>query len=197
MQSNLQPVDDRRRLALGLILLIVGAIALVEQAIQFEVPDAAWPVAVIVPGITLLVVGLIVRHEAGVGLIVAGSIVTTVGLVLLYQNATGRWESWAYAWALVGPTASGVGLALAGLADGDRLLVRRGIDLSLLGLAMFAIGWLVLEGILGISDQGTLNEAAGPVILIMIGAFVVLRGLVFRRGTDFRGPTTPPAAPSA
>ena len=106
MQSNLQPVDDRRRLALGLILLIVGAIALVEQAIQFDVPDAAWPVAIIVPGITLLVVGLIVRHEAGVGLIVAGSIVTTVGLVLLYQNATGRWESWAYAWALVGPVSS-------------------------------------------------------------------------------------------
>ena len=34
-------------------------------------------------------------------------VVTTVGLVLLYQNTTGRWESWAYAWALVGPAASG------------------------------------------------------------------------------------------
>lgn len=197
MQSNFQPYDDRRRLALGMVLLIVGAIALVEQAIQFEVPDAAWPFAVIVPGITLLVVGLIVRHEAGVGLTVAGSIVTTVGLVLLYQDATDRWESWAYAWALVGPTASGVGLALSGLVGGDRLLVRRGTDLALLGLTMFAIGWVILEGILGISGDGTMNEAAGPVILIMIGAFVVLRGLVFRRSTDVRGPTSPPAAPAA
>ena len=78
--------------------------------------------------------------------------------------------------------------------NGDHLMVRRGTDLALLGLTMFAIGWVVLEGILGISDDGTLHEAAGPVILVMIGAFVVLRSLVFHRGADSSGPTTPRAA---
>ena len=51
-------------------------------------------------------------------MVVGGTVATTVGLVLLYQNNTGHWESWAYAWALVGPAASGLGLALWGAAHG-------------------------------------------------------------------------------
>ena len=49
------------------------------------------------------------------GFAIAGSIVTTVGSVLLYQQTTGHWESWAYAWALVGPGAAGLGMLVYGL----------------------------------------------------------------------------------
>ena len=39
------------------------------------------------------------------GLAIAGSIVTVSGLILLIQDATAHYESWAYAWALVFPGA--------------------------------------------------------------------------------------------
>ena len=62
----------------------------------------------------------------GSGLTVAGSIVTMVGLVLLYQNATGNWKGWAYAWALVGPGGSGLGMLLYGTRSGNRKMARDG-----------------------------------------------------------------------
>ncbi len=68
-------------------------------------------------GVVILVLGLFVNREQG--MVIGGTVVTTVGLVLLYQNTTGRWESWAYAWALVGPAASGLGMALWGIRSAD------------------------------------------------------------------------------
>ena len=69
------------------------------------------------PASPILLIGLLVANEQG--MVIGGTVVTTVGLVLLYQDQTGRWESWAYAWALVGPAASGLGLVLWGLRSGN------------------------------------------------------------------------------
>ena len=79
-------------------------------------------------------------------MVVGGTVATTVGLVLLYQNSTGHWESWAYAWALVGPAASGLGMVLWGLRTGHAGQVRNGTWGLLGGLAMFVVGFLFFEG---------------------------------------------------
>jgi GNAT superfamily N-acetyltransferase len=72
-------------------------------------------------------------------------VVSTVGLVLAWQNMTGRWESWAYAWALVGPTATGVGSFLGGLRTGNPRLRDAGMWQIAVGLALFGGFYLFFE----------------------------------------------------
>ena len=131
----------------------------------------------------MLVLGLFVSRDEG--LVVGGTVVTTVGLVLLYQNQTDRWESWAYAWALVGPAASGLGMLLWGLRNGSVREIRNGTWGLLGGLALFAIGYLFFEGVIGISGEKLpLAEWVLPALIIGIGVVILGRGLLARPEAD-------------
>jgi len=126
-----------------------------------------------------MAVGLLVNREQG--LVIAGTITTTVGLVLLYQDQTGHWESWAYAWALVGPAASGLGLIIWGLRSGSPSDVRNGTWSLLGGLAFFLVGYLFFEGVIGISGEKLpLPDWVLPAVVIAIGVVILGRGLMAR-----------------
>ena len=169
---------------LGGILIVLGLIFFAGNQLNIDIGEATWPLYVIVPGVALITLGLTQRH--GSGLTIFGSIVTMVGLVLLYQNATDHWESWAYAWALVGPGGSGIGMLLYGTRSGDRKMARDGFWTILIAAGIFAVGLLFFEGILGISgDRLPLPRWVLPVAVIGIGVLVLIRGLTFR---DHRGP---------
>ncbi len=165
--------------AVGAILVIVGAILLGGQVLDIGLGDLGWPLIIVAVGVALLLIGLVVVNESG--MVVGGTVVTTVGLVLLYQNQTGHWESWAYAWALVGPAASGLGLALWGVRSGDSKDVRNGIWGFLGGLAFFAVGYLFFEGVIGISGERLpLDDWVLPAVVIGIGVVILIRGLMQR-----------------
>jgi len=166
--------------AVGLVLVLIGAALFAGQLLNVGIDDIGWPFFVIAAGIAVLVIGLVVAGEQG--MVIGGTVATTVGLVLLYQNSTGRWETWAYAWALVGPAASGLGLALWGARTGRGSDIRNGTWGVLGGLAIFAIGLLFFEGVIGIGgDRLSLPEWLLPVAVIAIGAVVLGRGLLQRR----------------
>jgi hypothetical protein len=183
----MEPVSTERRpdgtaspgLTLGAILIIVGILLFVGQLLGFSIGELGWPLIVVGIGVVLLAVGLFVNREQG--LVVAGTITTTVGLVLLYQDQTGRWESWAYAWALVGPAASGLGLVIWGLRSGSPSDVRNGTWSLLAGLALFLIGYLFFVGVIGISGERLPSpEWVLPGVVIAIGVVVLGRGLMSR-----------------
>ena len=181
-----QPTTDDRSgpptLVLGAILVIVGALLFVGQLLDIGIDDVGWPLIVVTVGVVILGLGLFVTREQG--MVVGGTVVTTVGLVLAYQNSTGRWESWAYAWALVGPAASGLGMALSGVRTGNASDVRNGMWGFLGGLAVFAIGFLFFEGVIGISGERLpLAEWVLPAAFIAIGVVLLGRGLLQRRDT--------------
>jgi hypothetical protein len=166
--------------AVGLVLVLLGAALFAGQYFDIGIDDIGWPFFVIAVGVALLVIGFMVANESG--MVVGGTVVTTVGLVLLYQNSTGRWETWAYAWALVGPGASGLGLALWGIRSGRWSDVRNGTWGLLGGLAIFVIGFLFFEGLVGIGgDRLTFPEWLLPMAVIAIGVVVLARGLLERR----------------
>ena len=166
--------------AIGAVLIVIGAVLLAGQLLDVGLGDLGWPFIVIGVGVAILVIGLVVVNQSG--MVVGGTVVTTVGLVLLYQDQTGRWESWAYAWALVGPAASGLGLALWGIRSGDADDVRNGTWGLLGGLAIFAIGFLFFEGVIGISGEPLpLPEWLLPAVVIVIGLVLLARGLLQRR----------------
>jgi len=171
---------------LGVALIVLGLLFFAGQALNMDIGEAAWPFYVIAPGVALVTLGLTQRR--GSGLTIAGSVVTMVGLVLLYQNATDRFESWAYAWALVGPGGSGIGMLLYGTRSGDRKMARDGFWTILTALGLFAVGLVFFEGIIGISGERLpLPNWVLPVAVIVIGVLVLLRGLTFR---DQHGPVS-------
>ena len=164
---------------LGILLITVGVFFFIGQWLNIDWGAATWPFYVIAPGLALMAWGLTQRD--GSGLTVAGSIVTMVGLVLLYQNTTGHWESWAYAWALVGPGGSGLGMLLYGTRSGNRKMARDGFWQILVAIGLFVAGFIFFEGIIGISGQRLpLPDWMLPVAVIAIGLLVLVRGFTAR-----------------
>ncbi len=169
---------------LGAVLVIVGLAAIGLQALGIDalerVRQAGWPLFVILPGVALLTAAFIVAPPQGVAFAIPGAIVTTTGLVLLYQDATGHWESWAYAWALVGPGAAGLGLLLYGTVFRHRQLARQGARLVAVAAVLFGLGFWFFETLF---QSGRVPIDLGelwPLGLIGLGAVIVLGSLLSR-----------------
>jgi hypothetical protein len=163
-------------MALGIVLVVVGLFALGIVVFGIDLTQYGWPLFVIIPGLTLLVVGFV---GGGVGASVPGGIVTMLGLVLAYQSSSGDWASWAFAWALVAPGGVGLGLYLQALRDRDPVMLRRGRTLMFIAALIFIIGFVFFESILGISgtDYGMFGKAALPGLLIVIGIILLVRSI--------------------
>ena len=170
-------------LGLGAVLVVVGLLLFAGQLLDIGLDDVGWPIIVVAIGAVILALGLFVNREQG--MVIGGTVVTTVGLVLTYQNATDHWQSWAYAWALVGPAASGLGLLLWGVRTADGRDIRNGAWGVLGGLGLFLIGYLFFEGIIGISGQRLpLPEWLLPAVVIAIGVVLLGRAMFDRREPD-------------
>ncbi len=167
------------RLAIvGVIFVLGGLAALVLPRtgwdIETWIEGSGWPIFVVVPGLLLWALAFVPRPPAGVGFAVAGSIVTAVGLLLWYQQLSGHWDSWAYAWALIGPCAAGVGLLLYGWLTGTQRMVASGLRLAVIGLGLFLIGGLVFETTARTSRIPFDADQAWPVLIIVVGVALVL-----------------------
>jgi hypothetical protein len=165
--------------ALGGLLLLLGLVVLLGQAVDLEVGRVAWPFFVIIPGLGLLGMGLAAAGRVGEVLATAGGVVTMAGLVLGVQNATDRFETWAYAWTLVALVGPGVGRWLVGMVRGRPDLVASAGWLIAAGLVAFGVLAVFFEAVVGVGGRGgALSGAAGRYILaaLLIGAGLVLLG---------------------
>ena len=163
--------------ALGIVLVVVGLFALLIVLTGVDLTQNGWPLFIIIPGLTLLIVGFI--SFGGVAT-VPGGIVTALGLVLAYANSTGDWPVWAYAWALVIPGGIGLGIYLQALRDRDQAALRNGRNLLAVAVMIFLIGFVVFESILGISGRdyfGNVGKAALPALLIIVGVILLVRSI--------------------
>jgi hypothetical protein len=160
-----------------------GLLVALSQLFHFPLLRFLWPFFVIVPGALLFLVALSVKGQSGEPLVVLASMVTMVGTLLLYQNTTGHWQSWAYAWALVAPTSIGLGQIVYGSLRGLEHLVRVGIRLTVTGSAIFLIGAAFFELVIGIRGFGG-GGLGWALLLIGLGALLILRSLVGRRSDD-------------
>jgi hypothetical protein len=168
---------------LGLLLIALGGVFLIGQWAELDWGAATWPFYVIAPGVALSAIGLTQRN--GSGLTTAGCIVTIVGLVLLYQNATDHWESWAYAWALVGPGGSGLGMLLYGVRSGNGKMARDGFWQIVIAIGLFVAGYLFFEGVIGISGRPLpLPGWVLPAVIIVLGVVVLIRGVTSGRSAE-------------
>jgi hypothetical protein len=163
-------------IALGVVLVVVGLFYFVVQVAGINLESFGWPLFIIIPGITLLVVGFI---SFGTGAAIPGGILTMVGLVLAVQNSTGYWSSWVYSWALVAPGGVGLGLFLQGLRERNGNLIKQGRSLMFIAALIFLVGFVFFESILnisGINDQPVV-KAALPALFIVIGILLLARSI--------------------
>ena len=177
------PGPSQRRggstVALGVVLVVLGLFALLVQFTGFD-PGGSWPLFIVIPGLTLLIVGFV---SLGTGALIPGAILTVIGLILAYMNATQDWPAWAFAWPLVAPGGVGLGIWLQGLRNHDAQLLRQGRVLMFVALLIFMIAFVIFGTIFRISDTnyGLFGKAALPGLLIVIGFLLLARSIQSNR----------------
>ena len=172
--------SDVGRIVGGLILVMLGGLFLFSQFFGGSIWTFLWPGFVILPGL-LFFIGMLMGGKDAGGLAIPGTIITITGLLLFYQNLTGLWQTWSFAWALVGPVATGLGLIIFGLYSEKPEARKAGTIVLVIGLALLAI--------FGISfgfGYPRLGRYLWPLVLIALGIFVVLRRT---RGSVPRSPS--------
>lgn len=163
-------MDNRTRSAIsgGTILILLGIFLLVARIVPDVFGELSWPFIVMGVGVVLLVMAVVTWTP---GLAVPACIVGGIGGILYWQNLTHRWDTWAYAWALI-PGFAGVGVFISGLLEGKP------------GKALVEGGWPVLISVILFLLFGSffghipwLGEY-WAVLLIVIGVLIILRPLV-------------------
>jgi hypothetical protein len=176
-----QTVEPERRgmMILGVVLVVLGALALAARAMGYDALELGWPLFVIVPGLVMFAVAVSAGGRQGSVIAVPAGIVTMTGIVLAVQNATDLWATWAYAWALVAPGGVGVGLLVYGSITGQREFIRAGLPIFATGLALFLGFGIFFEGVLGLNGPAIVGAesrlAGGRVVLglvLLVGGFL-------------------------
>jgi len=160
----------------GLILILIGAWFMAVQFVpgmRLWVADS-WPLSIIGVGAIFLIAAIVSNVP---GLAIPAFIIGGIGSLLFYQNATGDWDSWAYAWSLI-PGFVGVSLLFFSLLRKDKGAVKAGFIL----LFISAILFMVFGSFLGAPD-GIIRY--WPLLLIGFGVWSMTRSL-FRTKTSNR-----------
>jgi hypothetical protein len=167
--------DNSRSLG-AIILIVLGVVFLLGQIFNFDVLDVfgstgiGWPMFVILPGLIML--GVAVFSSAAF-MAIPGAIVTGTGLILWFQSATDRFETWSYLWALY-PVFVGLALIYVGTRTGNAGQVQGGRRAVTVGVILTAVFAVFMEGIFtGAFDS--IFEYIVPILLIGGGAFLLLR----------------------
>ena len=162
--------------ALGGLLVLGGIVVGLGQALELDLGGVGWPLLVIVPGLALLGVGLTAAGRLGEVLATLGGVVTMAGLVLGVQNATDRFDTWAYAWPLVVLVGPGIGRWLVGVVHGRGDLATSGGWLIAAGLVAFGVLAVVFEVVVGIGGRPVGSAGRYGLAALLIGAGLILVG---------------------
>ncbi|MCL4394846.1 MAG: hypothetical protein M1482_08625 [Chloroflexi bacterium] len=165
---------DRSRIAFALILILAGVWFLAVQYYpplqEFAINGRTWPLIVVGFAAAFALLGLVTWTP---GWLVPASLFGGLGGLLYWQNATGEWASWAYAWTLI-PGFAGVGVFFSSLLEGKvRQAVSGGMWLVVISLILFTLFGSFLGGplVLGVY---------WPALLILLGLVILVQGF-FRR----------------
>jgi hypothetical protein len=171
--------QNRSTLFLGLLLIALGAWMVVTRQVPsiqaWLNQNFLWPIWLFGAGAIILLIGLV---NGNPGMAIPAAIVAGIGGILYYQELNHDYSSWAYMWTLI-PGFVGVGSILAGLLGEN---TSRNIGHGLNQLFISAVLFLIFASFLGGLD--ILGAYGAPVILILLGVYVLARGFLrsARRG---------------
>ncbi|MFL7870073.1 MAG: hypothetical protein AB8I58_14690 [Anaerolineales bacterium] len=172
-------------LVVGSLLIIFGALALLGKIFQnFNFWNTFWPFFIIGFGL-LFFVGMFAGGRTVSGLAIPGSIITTIGLMLFYQNITNHWESWSYGWTVI-LMSVGLGIFIMGVYGQNSTQRAAGLRVLRIGVIMFIIFGAFFELIFTAGRPFGLRSIIFPAALILLGLYLVLTrsGLLPSRSKD-------------
>ncbi len=157
---------------------IVGAIVLIGMGVLFLVFNLlgvtltqTWPIIFFGIGAVFFLPALIwpSLRSGLASLYIPGVIMVGLGCIFLYDTLTNDWASWAYAWILITGSV-GLGLALAGwIGEWGREVISVGWWMFVISLVVFSIFATIFGG--------SALKAAGPVVLILFGIWLLFRAV--------------------
>ncbi|MCD4672852.1 MAG: hypothetical protein K8R77_09330 [Anaerolineaceae bacterium] len=167
-------MEKRKRggLAGGMLLILFGGFFLLWQ-LRPELLESVlgswfdWPVIIIGAGFLFLLAAVL--GQVG-GLAIPGCIISGIGFILAWQNATGNWGSWAYIWALI-PGLVGLGLVIGSVLGKNNPGSRR------VGAIMFVISLAVTSFFASMFTYHLAYDFVWPVVLIILGIFLLAKAL--------------------
>ena len=175
----------------GALLIAFGVLTLLGQVFQgLDFWGTFWPFIIIAFG-ALFFVGMLAGGRSLSGLAIPGSIFTVIGLMLLYQNLTGHWESWSYGWTII-LMAVGLGIFLMGAWGANPSQRQSGLQLLRLGTVLFVIFGAFFELIFNANQPLSIRSVFFPGALIVLGLYL----LISRSGL-IKSTTEPDLAESA
>ncbi len=164
----------RSTIASGLMFVLLGgwflAVELLPRVQAFAYGARTWPLQIIGIGAMLGLLALLLWVP---GLWIPACIVAGTGGLLYWQNSTGNWASWSYAWALI-ICCVGLGILLTGAASRSRKAAAGGGWVLFYGLVLFAVFGAFLGGL-------DLLQRFWPVLLVVLGLILLSNGLARRK----------------
>lgn len=168
-------MKNRGQLALGLILILLGALFFAQKQLPALTPWVdmymQWPLNIVAGGVLILLVGLLLGVPS---MAIPAAIVAGIGGILYYQKLSGGDEKvWSYMWTLI-PGFVGVGMILAGLFGRDMHQTRSGISLMVISAVLF----IVFAAVFG--KLNLLGSYGPAILLVVLGLWVFVRGLLHK-----------------
>ena len=160
-------------LVVGSLLIIFGLLALLGKIFQnFNFWNTFWPFFIIGFGL-LFFVGMFAGGKSVSGLAIPGTIITTIGLMLFYQNITNHWESWSYGWTVI-LMAVGLGIFIMGVYGQSATQRAAGLRVLRIGVIMFIIFGAFFELIFTAGMPFGLRSIIFPAALILLGVYLIV-----------------------
>jgi hypothetical protein len=183
----------------GAILIGLGILFLLAQFFNAMAWQFLWPFVVIGAG-GLFFVGMFAGGKSAAGLAIPGSIISVIGLMLLVQNLTAHWASWSYGWTVI-VMSVGLGLWIMGRWADNAHQRQSGLRVLQIGFVLFVIFGAFFEMVLSGFGGLTLRQTVFPVLLILVGVYMIARRTGLWPWPSTAQPTIPnpdtPATPPA
>lgn len=173
----------------GTLLIAFGMLSLANQFFRGFNWGFLWPFIVIGVGV-LFFAAMFAGGKPAAGFAIPGTIVSGIGLVLLFQNITRHWEAMSYFWTLI-ILFVGIGIYIMGVYGNDPGQKKSGAGVMKVGLILFIIFGSFFELIF--SSFGNLII---PILLILLGVYLVLNrsGLLGKHKEDTSSDSLPPVS---
>jgi hypothetical protein len=167
-EKKLLPLNGSGSL-LGGALVGLGALLLIFRLLGLD----AGALIVTAVGLGMFVAMVLLGKRWG-WVAVPASVVTMVGLLLVYTSLFNYGQSWAYTWTLLF-AAAGMGILISHYWSGRPENTRFGTFLVQASLIAF-VGFGLFFEVLIFSRSGFLGNLLWPAILIVVGGYLILRG---------------------